>query len=77
MCIHLPYQPIKYLAYMVYMPNLVEIFASSTYLAIACEVYIAFSCVLVYVCKEHWVSMSSRHVGCVTYNCNVPVVFIQ
>ena len=33
-CIHFPYIPIKCLMYIVYMPNLVGICVSSTYLAI-------------------------------------------
>ena len=44
MCIHLPFMPIKYLAYIACMPKLVGIFVSCTYLAITCEVEITISC---------------------------------
>ena len=33
MCVHLPYKPIRFLAYMVYMPNLMGIFLSNAYFA--------------------------------------------
>ena len=49
MNIHLPYTSIKYL---MYMPNLVGIFVSRTYLAITSEVCIAVGCVLAHVCKN-------------------------
>ena len=49
MCRHLPYKSIKYLAY---MPNLVGIFVSSTYLAVIWEVCIAVGCVLTHMCKN-------------------------
>ena len=43
-----PYTDIKYLAYVAYMPNLVGIFGSGTYLAITCRVKVAVACVLEY-----------------------------
>ena len=49
MCIHLPYKSVKYLAY---MPKLVGIFMSSTYLAITLEVCIAVCCVLLPMSKN-------------------------
>ena len=52
MCIYLPYTPIKYLSYMVYMPNVVDTFVSSTNLVITCEVGIVVGCVLTHVCKN-------------------------
>ena len=51
-CIHHPYKSIRYLAYMVYMPNLVCIFVSSIYLAITWEVCIAVGCVVAHACRN-------------------------
>ena len=48
MCIHLPFNLIKYLAY---MPNSVGIFVSGAYLA-RCEICIAIGFGLVHVCKN-------------------------
>ena len=39
-CIHVQYEAIRYLAYMVYVSNLVCTFVSGTYWAITCEVCI-------------------------------------
>ena len=47
-CIHLPCLPIKYLAY---IPNLVGIFVSGTYV-IKYETDIAFGSILVNICKN-------------------------
>ena len=52
MCIHLPYRSLRYLAYMAYMPNLVGIFVSSTYLALTWEVHTTIGCVLSHMCKN-------------------------
>ena len=49
MHIHLSYKSIKYLVYMACMPNLMDIFVSSTYLAITWEVWIAVGCILAHV----------------------------
>ena len=38
MCIHPSPNPIKYMAHMTYIPNLVAVITSSTYLSIICEV---------------------------------------
>ena len=48
MHMHLPYVSIKYLAY---MPNLVGIFVSGRYLAIACEVDVVLRCILASMLK--------------------------
>ena len=48
MCIHPLHWHIKYLAY---MPNLVGLFVSCTYLAITCEVGVAGGCILAYMWK--------------------------
>ena len=52
MYIHLSYKSIKYLAYMVYMPNLMGVYVSSTYLAITCEICIVVGYVLAQICKN-------------------------
>ena len=44
-----PYMHIKHWAYMIHMPNLVDIFVSGTYLAITGEVKTAVGCVLGYI----------------------------
>ena len=51
MCVYLPDQPIKYFAYMAFMPNLVGTFISSTYLVIMWLICIIVGCVLVHVYK--------------------------
>ena len=57
MCIHLPYKPIKYLAY---MPSSVGMLVSNTYLAIRWEECIAVGCVLANMC----VTWQSRCIIC-------------
>ena len=47
MCVHLPYNPIKYLAYIL---SLFGIFVSGTYLRIVFEIDVAVSCGL--ACKD-------------------------
>ena len=50
--VHLPYKSSKYLSRMVYIPSLVGIFFSGTYLAV-CEVDGAVGCILTYtVCEK-------------------------
>ena len=53
-CIHIdqPYMPIKHLIYKAYMPNLMGIFVSDTYLAVTCEVDIAAGFLLVNLCQN-------------------------
>ena len=63
-CMHLPRRSIRYLAY---IQNLVGIYVSNTLLVITCKVCTAVGCVLAHMCKN---------VGCVTYMCNVKVIFI-
>ena len=57
------YIPHRYWGYIGYMPNLVGIFVSGTYLAKTHKVEVAVGCILAYVCKNVWsiclVSMSA------------------
>ena len=54
--IHPPYMPV--ISLYLYMPHLVGIFVSGTYLEITCKVVVAVGCVLAYVKKvilyAHW-----------------------
>ena len=62
MCIHFPYMSIKYLEYMAYMPNVVDIFVSSTYLAVTSEVCNHLVVFSTYV-QKYWVYMPIEYVG--------------
>ena len=46
LCTHPPHAPVTHLGYIVYMPNLLVIFISSTHLAVTCEVDIVVGLVL-------------------------------
>ena len=48
-CIHSPYMPTKYVAY---MSTFLGLFVFGTYLAITCQVDYALSCVSAYMCKN-------------------------
>ena len=61
-CVYIFHKSVKYWAYMAFMPNLVVIFVSSTYLAITWEVYIAVGCVREYV-QIFWVLMAIKYVS--------------
>ena len=48
-CIHVPYKPIRFMAY---IPNLVAIFVERTYLTMPYEVCIAVGCLLAHIYKN-------------------------
>ena len=76
MYIYLLYMCVKYLAYLAYMPNLMDIFVSGIYLVIICVVEVAFSCVLVYVCIM--VALFAHKACCpVSTVWNVAAIFVQ
>ena len=52
MHIHLRYRPTRYLPYMAYMPNLVGVSVSSTYLSIICKVFIGVGSVDAHMYKN-------------------------
>ena len=60
----------KYFVYMTYIPSLVDIFVSTMYLAITCEIDVAgfFGIYLVYICP-------CCRLG--TLICNVAFIFVQ
>ena len=54
--------------------SLVDKYGSGTYLAITCQVKVAFGCVLAYICEKCRVYMPIKHVR---YTWNVASLFIQ
>ena len=69
---HPPYMPIRYFLHIAAMPNLAVIHVSGSYLVIACEVNVAFCCVMAFICK-----ISGLYAHVAFYLCDIHQICVQ